>query len=320
MKRRRSCHSPIDVVHTVLSACGSRSSRAVARRTALLFLRSRPPWRLRPQGACSRGRGHEHGRREPRGCCPGRRAPRPTDSRPGDRADAASWPCAPPSDPTQPPSSLAETGCMGQGTVTTFAASAHGYDVNSPLWSDGADKQRAFVLPPGGKIHVVSCAVEPSACAGMADDGKWVFPVGTTMVKSFGFDGKLVETRLLVALPDGTWIGLQLPVERGADRRDVGRRLRRQCFLQHRHAHGGLDVSEPARLQRVPHPQRGLVARTRDRADEPRARARRPSARRTRSTSSPPPGSSTLPRRSPTKPRSRSPCQGSSAARPAPPP
>jgi len=116
-------------------------------------------------------------------------------------------PCAPPADPTQPARSLAATGCMDAVAVTRFAAGAHGYEVNSPLWSDRADKQRAFVLPPGGKIHVVSCAAEPSACLDAADDGKWRFPAGTTFIKSFGFDGKLVETRLLVALPNGTWVG-----------------------------------------------------------------------------------------------------------------
>jgi uncharacterized repeat protein (TIGR03806 family) len=91
--------------------------------------------------------------------------------------------------------------------ITHFTASAHGYEVNSPLWSDNADKERAFVLPPGGKIHVVNCATEPSACLDAADDGKWVFPAGTTFLKNFGFDGKVVETRLLVALPNGTWTG-----------------------------------------------------------------------------------------------------------------
>jgi uncharacterized repeat protein (TIGR03806 family) len=90
---------------------------------------------------------------------------------------------------------------------TRFVSSAYGYEVNSPLWSDKADKDRAFVLPPGGKIHVLSCAAQPSSCLDAADDGKWVFPAGTTMLKSFGFDGKLVETRLLVAQPDGTWVG-----------------------------------------------------------------------------------------------------------------
>ncbi len=96
---------------------------------------------------------------------------------------------------------------MDSVDVTRFASGARGYEVNSPLWSDQADKQRAFVLPPGGQIHVVSCATEPNACLDAADDGKWRFPAGTTFIKSFGFDGKLVETRLLVALPGGTWVG-----------------------------------------------------------------------------------------------------------------
>ena len=91
--------------------------------------------------------------------------------------------------------------------ITRFASGAYGYEINSPLWSDQADKERAFVLPPGGKIHVADCAAQPNGCLDAADDGKWVFPAGTTLLKSFGFDGKLVETRLLVALPDGTWVG-----------------------------------------------------------------------------------------------------------------
>jgi uncharacterized repeat protein (TIGR03806 family) len=115
--------------------------------------------------------------------------------------------CAPPADPAQPYPTLAATGCMDTVAVTRFASGAHGYEVNSPLWSDGADKERAFVLPPGGKIHVVDCAAEPDRCLDAADDGKWVFPAGTTFLKSFGFDGKLVETRLLVALSNGTWMG-----------------------------------------------------------------------------------------------------------------
>jgi hypothetical protein len=42
---------------------------------------------------------------------------------------------------------------------------------------------------------------------GTQDNGKWVFPVGTVMVKSFGFDGKLIETRLLVKADATTWNG-----------------------------------------------------------------------------------------------------------------
>jgi uncharacterized repeat protein (TIGR03806 family) len=121
--------------------------------------------------------------------------------------DGGLWPCAPPADPTQPHPTLAATGCMDTVAITRFASGAYGYEINSPLWSDLADKERAFVLPPGGKIHVANCAAQPNGCLDAADDGKWVFPAGTTLLKSFGFNGKLVETRLLVALPDGTWVG-----------------------------------------------------------------------------------------------------------------
>jgi uncharacterized repeat protein (TIGR03806 family) len=129
--------------------------------------------------------------------------------------DGSVRPCAPPVDPTHPFPALSATGCMDAVAVTRFASGVYGYEVNSPLWSDQADKERAFVLPPGGKIHVVDCAGEPDACLDAADDGKWVFPAGTTFLKSFGFDSKLVETRLLVALPDGTWVGYSYQWDEG---------------------------------------------------------------------------------------------------------
>ena len=88
--------------------------------------------------------------------------------------DGSARPCAPPVDPTQPFPELSATGCMDALAVTRFAAGAYRYEVNSPLWSDQADKERAFVLPPGGKIHVVDCVGQPDACLDAADDGKWV--------------------------------------------------------------------------------------------------------------------------------------------------
>jgi uncharacterized repeat protein (TIGR03806 family) len=190
--------------HTVLSPSGLRSSGCVARPPALLVVAVAAGL----VGCVSQGGAAADAATSMDDASRPDVAINLDAGMPDDGADAGSWwPCAPPSDPTQPRGSLADTGCMDEVNVTSFAASAHVYELNSPLWSDGSDKERAFVLPPGGKIHVVSCAVEPSACVGMADDGKWVFPVGTTLVKSFGFDGKLVETRLLVAVPDGTWVG-----------------------------------------------------------------------------------------------------------------
>lgn len=118
--------------------------------------------------------------------------------------------CVPPADPTQPPAKLSQTGCVNANDPKTMAPSVVPYEVNSPLWSDGADKLRGIALPMGGKIHVKNCGSNPAECPEMrdhTDDGKWVMPVGTVMVKSFLFDGKFLETRLLVRSDQTTWAG-----------------------------------------------------------------------------------------------------------------
>jgi len=107
----------------------------------------------------------------------------------------------------QPVARLSQTGCVNPTDPTKMAATVIPYEVNSPLWSDGADKQRGLALPTGGKIHVKNCAADPGDCLDAADDGKWVLPVGTVMVKSFLFDGKLVETRLFVHFDAANWVG-----------------------------------------------------------------------------------------------------------------
>jgi hypothetical protein len=99
--------------------------------------------------------------------------------------------CAAPKLTAIPICRLALTGCMDSKNVTAFAARAVPYEVNSPLWSDGAAKTRAFMLPSGGKIHVDL-------------NGKWQFPVGTVLIKNFLFDGKLVETRLFMHVDPAT--------------------------------------------------------------------------------------------------------------------
>jgi hypothetical protein len=135
--------------------------------------------------------------------------------------------CTLPADLGMPICKLSLTGCMQQTNPTLFATSAHPYQVNSPLWSDNAAKTRAFVLPPGGKIHVLDCVGDAGAdlasCTApdnaptdlAVDNGKWVFPVGSVMIKNFMFNGKFVETRLLMHVDAATatanggynWIG-----------------------------------------------------------------------------------------------------------------
>jgi|SRR6478735_850976 len=102
---------------------------------------------------------------------------------------------------------LSLTGCMNPTNVTKFADRVIPYEVNSPLWSDSADKQRGFVIPAGKTIHIKDCAAMPSECLDSADTGKWVFPVGTVLLKNFLFNSKLVETRLFVRNDEQTWVG-----------------------------------------------------------------------------------------------------------------
>ena len=72
------------------------------------------------------------------------------------------------------------------------------YRLNTPLYSDGADKLR-FVYVPGGK-----------ALAGEGD-GLLDFPVGTALIKTFAFgegeERRLIETRVLLHRESG-WIAL----------------------------------------------------------------------------------------------------------------
>jgi uncharacterized repeat protein (TIGR03806 family) len=116
--------------------------------------------------------------------------------------------CTVPANIYCPSPTLALTGCMDATNPTAFASTVVPYEVNSPLWSDSAQKVRGFVLPAGDKIHVKTCALAPGECqVGPADTGKWVMPIGTVMVKSFLFGDKLVETRLLVHSDAYNWYG-----------------------------------------------------------------------------------------------------------------
>lgn len=80
------------------------------------------------------------------------------------------------------------------------AAGVIPYDVNAPLYSDGASKLRFLALPPGGKL-----VYDPSE--------RWGFPDGATLIKTFfypvdardpGRGRRILETRLL-AYAGGAW-------------------------------------------------------------------------------------------------------------------
>lgn len=97
--------------------------------------------------------------------------------------------------PTPFPNKLSDTGCVSKADPTKPVPAMIPYGVASPLWSDGADKERYFAIPDGTTIAVDGAT------------GDFDFPIGTVTMKSFRVAGKLVETRLFVRHADGEWGG-----------------------------------------------------------------------------------------------------------------
>lgn len=111
-------------------------------------------------------------------------------------------------DGTAMPARLSEFALFWPGSAKPLETLAP-YTLNTPLFSDYADKHRLLWIPAGKK-------------AGVAADGTIEFPVGTVIVKSFGWPdfngGHPVETRLLIHRADG-W--LALPYIWDADGKDA---------------------------------------------------------------------------------------------------
>ena len=93
----------------------------------------------------------------------------------------------------QMPLKLSDTGVLSDLANLKPATGFVAYDVNTPLWSDGAHKQRWFAVPTGKTI-------------GYAPSGEWTFPNGSVFVKHFDLptdarDSSILhrlETRVLV--------------------------------------------------------------------------------------------------------------------------
>jgi len=90
------------------------------------------------------------------------------------------------------PTKLSEVGCFD----TVNKRSSQGvfdYQINSVLWSDGADKTRSFAIPDNEKIKI-------------SDDGDFEFPTNSILIKHFLNNTNYLETRLLVNHSSG-WQG-----------------------------------------------------------------------------------------------------------------
>lgn len=88
------------------------------------------------------------------------------------------------------------------------------YTLNTPLFSDYAEKERFIYVPAGKKARY-------------AGEGLIDFPVGSALIKTFGYPGRTLETRVLlhrasgwVALPY-VWEGKDAVLRRGGARIDV---------------------------------------------------------------------------------------------------
>ncbi|KPQ32637.1 MAG: conserved hypothetical protein, HNE_0200 family [Porphyrobacter sp. HL-46] len=96
------------------------------------------------------------------------------------------------------PRSLSDYGFFADGPRQLPGERVMPYALNTPLWSDGAEKLRFIYLPEGTQL----------AADG---DGLLRFPVGAAIIKTFAFgdgpDRRLIETRLLLHRADG-WVAL----------------------------------------------------------------------------------------------------------------
>jgi uncharacterized repeat protein (TIGR03806 family) len=110
---------------------------------------------------------------------------------------------APKTEPTAPfPRKLSETGLFVSTKDHIPAPGLIPYTVNSPLWSDGAEKDRFLALPGEGRIEYNTVEYpQPSPGAPRG----WRFPDGTVVVKTFHLETepgnpasrRRLETRLL---------------------------------------------------------------------------------------------------------------------------
>jgi uncharacterized repeat protein (TIGR03806 family) len=99
------------------------------------------------------------------------------------------------------PRLLSKTGLFASMKEHTPAAGLIPYDVNVPLWSDGAEKERYIALPEPGRVR-------------FSESGSWQFPLGTVLVKTFSLEmrrgdaasRRRLETRLMVHGAAG-WFG-----------------------------------------------------------------------------------------------------------------
>lgn len=96
------------------------------------------------------------------------------------------------------PRALSEFGFFTDAKAQRPTSGVLHYRLNTPLWSDGADKLRFIYLPAGTRLTADG-------------EGLLQFPIGAAIIKTFAFgEGdarRLIETRVLLHRADG-WVAL----------------------------------------------------------------------------------------------------------------
>ncbi|MBU1757193.1 MAG: hypothetical protein KJ703_09465 [Alphaproteobacteria bacterium] len=96
------------------------------------------------------------------------------------------------------PATLAEYGFFADAPAQLPAAGVTPYRLNTPLYSDGADKLRFVYVPTGQRFTADG-------------EGLLQFPVGSALIKTFAFGAgaqrQLIETRVLLRRSEG-WVAL----------------------------------------------------------------------------------------------------------------
>lgn len=96
------------------------------------------------------------------------------------------------------PRALGDFGFFLDGAARTPDKRLIPYELNTPLYSDGADKLRYVYLPEGTEMIA-------------DDDGLIEFPIGAAIIKTFAFgegaEQRYIETRVLLHRADG-WLAL----------------------------------------------------------------------------------------------------------------
>lgn len=86
---------------------------------------------------------------------------------------------------------LSETGCF-EGDALTPVSTLVSYEIQVPLWSDGADKRHYVTLPKDTFLE-------------LDGDGTLLLPPGGVFIKEFVVGGRRVETRFVTRDLQGDW-------------------------------------------------------------------------------------------------------------------